>query len=185
MSPEDLARAYVAQLLQQPRRAFDIGEEDGHGSLRSPVRPVHPLKDTPCRLGAQHRLPAVNATDRLGDLLGTGALRQKPGRAGAERRQNPLLVREARQRQHTHPRRALSQGLRRCDPIELGHDDVHHDDIRLQRVHLLERLDPVLRLTDDVDVRHEIEEGAEAVPHDRVIVNDQNADLVHQRQPPR
>ena len=70
----------------------------------------------------------------------------------------------------------LEQPPRRLDAVELGHADVHQDDVRLEPPGLGDRLDAVRRLADDLDVLLRLEDHAEARPDERLVVDDQDAE---------
>ena len=73
--------------------------------------------------------------------------------------------------------------LRRLEPVELGHADVHQDDVRTEAVGLLYRLEPVARLGHDVDVLLAGEQHAKAGANHRLVVGDEHTDR-HGPSPP-
>ena len=64
---------------------------------------------------------------------------------------------------------------RRLDAVDVGHADVHQDDVRPQAPRLRDRLAPVRRLADDLDVLLGLEDHAEAGADERLVVGDQDA----------
>ena len=64
----------------------------------------------------------------------------------------------------------------RLEPVELGHADVHQDDGRVEAGRLVDRLEPVRRLGDDLDVLLPGEQQAKAGAHHRLVVGDEDAD---------
>ena len=68
------------------------------------------------------------------------------------------------------------QLTRRLDPVDLGHADVHEDDVRLQAQRLGDRLDAVRGLADDLDVLLGLEDHAKAGAHERLVVDDEDAE---------
>ena len=59
-----------------------------------------------------------------------------------------------------------------------GHGRVHHDDVRLQLGGQRDRFVAVARFADDRDRRVVFEQAAEAAPHERVVVGEQDGDRV-------
>ena len=69
---------------------------------------------------------------------------------------------------------------RGLDPVHHGHVDVHEHDVGAERGRLLQRLGPVLRETDDLDVLGVVvQEGREALEEEALVVGDEHPDLVH------
>ena len=62
------------------------------------------------------------------------------------------------------------------DPVETGHDEVHHDHVGEQRRRCLERRDAVGGLADDLEVVVQVEEVAHAAADHGVVVDDQDTD---------
>ena len=62
------------------------------------------------------------------------------------------------------------------EAVELGHPDVHQDDVRSQRANLVDRVAAVGRLADDLDLRLGVEDHPEAGADERLVVDEQNAD---------
>ncbi len=81
-----------------------------------------------------------------------------------------------------------------CEPVELGHADVHQHDRRVEARGLLDGFDAVAGFGDDVDVGLAGEQQAEAGADHRLVVGDEHADrhapyprsgrLVVSRKPP-
>ena len=63
-----------------------------------------------------------------------------------------------------------------CEPVELGHPDVHQDDVRVEPSGLVHRFEPVARLGDDLDVLLAREQHAEAGADHRLVVGDEDPD---------
>src|SRR5262249_22830295 len=59
---------------------------------------------------------------------------------------------------------------------EVRHADVHEDDVGIDLRGELERLVAVRRLTDELDVGPFVENHLEAAPHERLVVDDEDAD---------
>ena len=73
-----------------------------------------------------------------------------------------------------HDRR-MGQGrrdtLRRFDPAQIGHGDIHDRDIRLRRFGLLHRLPAIRRLGDHAEFRLAFQQQPQAPAHYGVIVS--------------
>ena len=61
-------------------------------------------------------------------------------------------------------------------PLSLRHADVHDHHVRPQLQCQFDSLSAVLGFADDLHVRLRLEKAAQSVPHDRVIVRDQDPD---------
>jgi hypothetical protein len=66
------------------------------------------------------------------------------------------------------------------DPVQVGHVEVHYDDVRGERACQLDGLLAACRLADDLGVGDRFEEGAEAAAEEWVVVGDQDADRLAQ-----
>ena len=131
----------------------------------------HPLRDR----GGQQRVSAGHDPDRLEELLGRVVLQDESAGAGSERLVDVLVQVERRQDQH--PGRVVGgeDPPRRLEPVELRHADVHEHDGRVEAGGLVDRLEPVARLGDDLDVRLTREQHAEARPDHRLVIGDEDA----------
>jgi hypothetical protein len=75
----------------------------------------------------------------------------------------------------------LGQLVDRARTVDLGHPEVHEDDVGPEPLGRNHRLAAVGRLADDLELRIAVEDAAEAVADDRVIVDDEQADRWHGR----
>src|SRR5258708_27080708 len=75
--------------------------------------------------------------------------------------------------QHARLRTFLDDAPRRLHAVELGHCDVHDDDVRAQTQRLGDRVAAVTRDPDHLQVAH-FEQGPKTVADDRVIVGKQH-----------
>ena len=107
---------------------------------------------------------------------GSDVLEQEAGGAGAQRGEQPLVLAEARQHDHARRRRRLAQPRQRRDAVEPRHREVEQHDVGREPLRLGDRGLAVGRLPDDLDVVLQVEERAQALAHDRVVVGDQDAD---------
>jgi hypothetical protein len=102
------------------------------------------------------------------------ALQQIPASTGAHRREDGVVVIEHREHQHSHMRAGLCDRAGCGDPIDLGHVQIHHDNVRLQLIDQLDRSLPVVCLSDHVDVAVGSEQRDQPGPEDRVVVGDED-----------
>ena len=88
-------------------------------------------------------------------------------------------------REHEDPGRvgALGQGPDRRGAIDIRHPQVHQDDVRVQGFGHGDRLRSVGRLAEHLELRVALEDPAQPVTHDRVIVDDQEPDRTHDSDP--
>ena len=63
----------------------------------------------------------------------------------------------------------------RLDPGAVGEADVHDDDVGLVPARLLDRLRDRAGLGDDLEARPPVEQRDEALAHDLVVIDDQQA----------
>ena len=63
---------------------------------------------------------------------------------------------------------------RRLDAVQLGHRDVHHDDVGPEEARLRDGVAPVGGLADDLEVRLLAEEGPEPLADDPVVVHQED-----------
>ena len=59
--------------------------------------------------------------------------------------------------------------------VNLGHREVHHDDVREERARQLDRLSAAARFTGDDDVGLVFEDAPETLPHEGMIVGQEDA----------
>ena len=82
---------------------------------------------------------------------------------------------QRRVRGQDHVRRDRDDLSGRGDPVDLRHPDVHQDHVRLQPPDLLDGDPPVGGFADDVHSRVAGEDRFEAGAHQRVVVDEQDA----------
>ena len=133
--------------------------------------------------GREKRVPGGDRADGCDQLLGRVVLEDEAAGAGSERFVDVLV--EVERREDEDPRRVVGREdpPGRLEPVELGHADVHQDDGGIEAGGLLDRLEPVARLGDDLDVLFAGEQHAEAGADHRLVVGDEDADR-HARSPP-
>ena len=133
-------------------------------------------------VGESGAVAVVGGADRAHELGGLDVLEQVAGGAGAQRGEELVVVAEARQ--HDDPRaRALAQALQRADAVEPRHHEVEQDHVGVGARGGVDRGLAVAGLGDDLDVVLEVEERAQALAHDRVVVGEQDADHARHLQP--
>src|SRR5581483_6047220 len=109
--------------------------------------------------------------------LGRGGVFQEIARRPPPQgREDLLLGGEARQHQDPGGRVGGPDPADGLEPVEAGHHEVHEDHVGPQPGRLGHRRLPVAGLPDDLEVGPGGEEGAQALAHDRVVVDDQEPD---------
>ena len=145
-------------------------------------RVVGELGDQPPGDGrGQQRVARGDDADAGGQLLGRDVLEQEAAGARPQRLVDVLVEVEGREHEDadaTVGRRvaAARDPPGRLDAVELGHADVHQDDVRRQASGLVDRLAPVRGLADDLEVLLGVEDHAEARADERLVVGDEDAD---------
>ena len=135
------------------------------------------LRDHPT--GDRGRQEGVAAGDRAhgGDqLLGRVVLEDEPAGAGLQRPVDVLVEVEGRQDQDPAGRVGGEDAPGRLEPVQLGHPDVHQDDVGADASGLGDGLETVAGLGHDLDVGLVGEQQAEARPHHRLVVHHQDPD---------
>jgi hypothetical protein len=89
---------------------------------------------------------------------------------------DPLRV-APRQDEHRGGGRDSADPPRRLDPVELGHEQVHHGDVGLELLGQVHGVATVDRLAADLPGRMCLEQVPESLPQQRMIVR--NQDLEH------
>src|SRR5438552_8727314 len=128
------------------------------------------------RLGdpvAQVALAGPQRADRFPPFLACGFLQDVALRARLQGAVDVLRAQIHGEDQHARLRTFLDNAPRRLHAVELRHGDVHDDDVRSQAQRLGDRLAAVGRDGNHLKVAS-LEQGAEAVPDDRVIVGKQH-----------
>ena len=128
--------------------------------------------------GREERLAARDEAHRGQQVDRLGVLHEESAGAGAERLEDVLVEREGREDHDPDGGEAgvggdLAGG---GETVELGHADVHQDDVGLLLARERERLAAVARLADHPDVVLGVEEGAEAAADERLVVRKQDLD---------
>ena len=177
------ARRLVAESLDDTAGVLDVGEEDRDGPFRSGAGDGELGHEAAGDIGMKQRVASLDGADRLYELLWFNVLHEEAGRPSTKRANDLLVVGEAGQDQHLRVRRRGPDAPQPRDAIDAGHDEVHEDDLRRERLRHLGGLQAVLSLTDDLDVILQIEEELEAVPDDGLVIGDEDADGASQAAP--
>ena len=123
----------------------------GSGSSSTPRAPDAPQHD----LGGARRKPR-HALRRgphgQRDAVDRRVLGEEATRAGLERGRHVAVVRDDGQREHARRRMALEDLARGVGPFEVGHADIHDDDVRLEFIRQPHAHAAAGRLRDDLDV---------------------------------
>ena len=132
-----------------------------------------------------HGVAGVRGPHRPSELRGLGVLEQVAGGPGLERRQQPLVLEEARQHDHAglgSPPAPLAQLPHRADAVEPRHHEVHQDHVGLEFARRSSSASsPSCRLADDLEPVLNGQERAQPLAHDRVVVDDEDRDRVSHR----
>src|SRR5262249_27333417 len=162
---KDLALAF-GQRFQRRRRTLVSAGQAGSEAL----------EQTPRDRRRQERLSRRDDTHALDELLRRHVLEEKAARARAQRFIDVLVEIERRQDKDARLDPAREDSLRRLDAVHARHPDVHQHDVRQYALREVDRLGSVAGFTDDVDVRVSVEDHAEAVADERLVVAEQDAD---------
>jgi hypothetical protein len=127
--------------------------------------------------GRDQRLAGGEGVDRGDELLGRSVLEQEAARASPQRLVDVLVEVECRQDQHRGRGLSVGEDPAGClEPVQVGHLDVHQDDVGTAPARELDGVAPVDRLADDVEVGLQLEDGAKARADERLVVGDQHGD---------
>jgi len=115
--------------------------------------------------------------DRGDQLLGRSVFEQEAARARSQRLVDVFVEVERRQDQHRGRALSVSEDpTGRLEPVQVGHLDVHQDDVGTSPARELDGVATVDRLADDVEVGLQLEDRAKARAHERLVVGDQHGD---------
>jgi hypothetical protein len=134
----------------------------------------HPVDHPPGDRRRQQRLPRGHGVDGGDQVLGPGALQQEPGRAGAERSEDVLVVLERGHDQDAHVGVGGDDLARGGDAVEPGHADVHQHHVGLEPRHAPDRLAAVDGLPHHLDGRVARQDRPQPGAHEVVVVDQQD-----------
>ena len=125
--------------------------------------------------GVEEGLAAHGRAARVDEVAVGGGLEHVARGSGAQRLEEELLV--LVHREHEDPQPGLADGelARRLQAGHAGHRDVEDHEVHVVRERPLDRLRPVVDLGDDAEVGLAVEQLAQPVAHDRMIVGEEHA----------
>ena len=126
--------------------------------------------------GRERRVAVVGGADRAHELGRLDVLEQVAGGARAQRREQLVVVAEAREHDHAGARAGLAQALERADAVQARHHEVEQDHVGVGARGGVHGDLAVARLGHDLDVVLEVEERAQPLADHRVVVGEQDAD---------
>ena len=127
----------------------------------------------------QRRLAAGGGPHGPQQLAAGAVLEQVAGRAGLDRGHDVAVGVVGGQHQHPgRPGPRSDEPPDRGDAVRAGHPQVHQHHVRPQRRGPGHRLGAVAGLTDDLELGAALEDAAQAVPDDGMVVHDQQPDAV-------
>jgi hypothetical protein len=129
----------------------------------------------------EHALAGLDAEDAEAQLVRRPLLEQVPVGAGVEHAQDVLLVAVHRDDEHPHLGGVLLDRSRGLQTADVRETDIHQDDVRAQFDGEADRLTPGGRLADDREASVPLEDVADAGADDRVVVDEEDADLRRRR----
>ena len=128
-------------------------------------------------LFGDHAFAAHRAPDRDRQCVALDRLEQVAAGAAAQGRGEVVFVFADRQHQHARARGGLEQRRQRVDAVDAGQVVVEQDQVGLQRFGTAQRFAGVARVADDLELRVALQQGRQAAPEQRVVVDDQDADV--------
>ena len=135
------------------------------------------LDQSPGDRWRQQRITLSDDPDRGDELLGRRVLQEVAAGAGAQGGVHVLVEIERGEHEHLGvavvARRDQPSGL---DAVQDRHPDVHEHDVGTGPLAELDAEPTVLGITDDFDVGLRVEDHAEAVAHQRLVVDDRDSD---------
>ena len=139
---------------------------------------AHPLQQAPSNRSGQGRFAPRDSAQERRDPLGRLALEQVAGGPRPDRLEQVVLRPRRREDDDLARRRCMTDLRQRRETVHAGHGEIEQDELRLQLPGARDRLLPVGRLTDDVEVVAS-QERREGLAGEGVIVDDQDAFLAH------
>jgi uncharacterized protein YkwD len=157
---EHLALPRAESIGGRPARATVLGQQGARGAWR------------------QRGVPRSRVADGAYDVLGFSVLEQVADRTGFERVMDPLVL--AERRQHDDPRggQRRQELAGRDDAVHPQHRQIHQHDVGTVLEGRRSGRVTVVDGCDDAKVLSTGEQVGQAMPDERVIVNEQDADHV-------
>jgi len=159
--------------------AFRQRVDAGHRPPR-PQRSCELLDQAPRHARRQQRLAGGDDTDGLEECGRLGVLDEERARAGTQPFEDVFIGLERSQDHEPDARQPrVGRNLPDClDAVEVGHPDVHEDDVRPEARGEVDSLAAIARFPDDLEVLLGIDEGLEAGPDEGLVVREQDPDHV-------
>src|SRR5688500_4422575 len=132
---------------------------------------------------AEKRFSGRDRRDAANKIRVGGILEQVPARAGLERRRDERLLSVHAQDEHTGLRQPANNLARCLDAAQQRHGYVEDDDVGLQCEGKTYRFASVRRLAHNFPAFLRFENLAQALPHNRVIVAEENSQICHPYHP--
>lgn len=158
---------------------FEFAVAQAGHRVRLVERPavVHDLFETRPERVADVDLARQHGAHRLHDVLGGFLLHDVAASAGAERAHREVTLVVHREHDRGKPRHVHAEPLDEAETVLTGKTDVDDGQVGTGGLHGFERRLHVPRLAADAHVRFLLEEAADPLPDDRVIIHDQDGDL--------
>nr|BFE85522.1 hypothetical protein GCM10020093_081230 [Planobispora longispora] len=118
----------------------------------------------------------MDRADGLDERRGLDVLVEEPRRPGPHRRGHVTAVADRGQHQHARRQAPLGEPYQRAETVEDRHLQIEQEHVRGERLHQVHRLGPVTRLSHHVEVVLQVQEGAQPLSDDRMVVGDQHPD---------
>src|SRR5438105_7439260 len=168
--PEPLGDLRVGEPAgdERPDLAFPGGQVAG--------RPGRSSLDPAARGLGEDELTRVYLADRRQRLLGRFRLEGQAVRAGVEGRAERFAVVVRGQHEHLGGRGVVAQGGEHCGALDRRELEIEHDDVGLVLLHQLHDLGAVGGPAGDRAVAPPVEQGAQALEYESVVVRQQDAD---------
>ena len=148
---------------------------------RSPVAPSGDRRSCSISFMLIRRLiaasPLRTPRSACGSTSMSTSLARKPAAPGAQPEHADLVLVGRREDDHELARVVLDDPARRGDPVELGHDDVHQDDVRLVVAREIDGLAAVVCLGDH-DHPGALQRLLDHLAGERIVVGDDRPDRI-------
>ncbi len=136
------------------------------------------------QLRLEDRLPARDGTDRLDHLAGVATLEQVAIGTGTDGADDLYILTEHRQHHDAQVGELLAQQLGSGDAVHVGHRDIQQHHVWPMLTRHLDRRCSVAGLSDNADIRLELQKGTQCLPKQHVVVGQEDGDeACHDRFP--
>ena len=126
--------------------------------------------------GREDGVAGGDGADRGDQVVGLGVFEQEAAGARAQPGVDVVVQVERGQDQHLRPQPGIGDVAGRRDAVTAGHPHVHEHDVRAQRGRHGYRRGAVAGLADHLDVGLGVEDQAEALPDQGVVIGQQHGD---------